>query len=421
MLESGAAGRAAVPSGASTGEHEALELRDGEPKRYLGKGVLEGGRERERDDRARARRAWTRSTRCAIDGALIELDGTDEQGAARRERDPRACRWRRRRPRPHAVGLPLYRYLGGADARAPAGAADERPQRRRARRQQRRHPGVHDRAGRRADRSPRRCAWASRSFHALRERAARARARRPPSATRAASRPNLAINEEALDVLLEAIERGRLQAAARRSALALDVAASELLRERRATCSRPRRSRSATPRAMVELLRATGATRYPIVSIEDGLAEDDWDGLGAADRRRSATACSSSATTCSSRTRAPARAGHRGGRRELDPRQGEPDRHADRDARLRCAWRSACRLHRRHLAPLAARPRTRRSPTSRWPRTPGRSRPDRSSRTDRVAKYNQLLRIEEQLGNAARFAGPRCVLSFAGGGVLAVE
>ena len=63
ILESGAVGRAAVPSGAITGEHEAVELRDGDEERYLGKGVLHGRAERRGDDRARARRRWTRPTR----------------------------------------------------------------------------------------------------------------------------------------------------------------------------------------------------------------------------------------------------------------------------------------------------------------------------------------------------------------------
>ena len=63
VLEGGGVGRAAVPSGASTGEHEAVELRDGDKKRYLGKGVRKAVAQRQRRDRARARSAWTRSTR----------------------------------------------------------------------------------------------------------------------------------------------------------------------------------------------------------------------------------------------------------------------------------------------------------------------------------------------------------------------
>jgi enolase len=96
-LDSGAMGRAAVPSGASTGAHEAVELRDGDKKRYGGKGVAEGGPGGERRDRicCRASMRWSRS----IDRALIELSTARQQGPARRQRHP-PRRWpspRRRR------------------------------------------------------------------------------------------------------------------------------------------------------------------------------------------------------------------------------------------------------------------------------------------------------------------------------------
>ena len=78
-LDSGALGRAAVPSGASTGVHEAVELRDGGAE-WGGKGVATGGRERRRRDRRRAARASTRPTRRALDERLIELDGTPNKG-----------------------------------------------------------------------------------------------------------------------------------------------------------------------------------------------------------------------------------------------------------------------------------------------------------------------------------------------------
>ena len=137
ILEDGALGRAAVPSGATTGAHEAVELRDGDKGRYLGKGVLQGGRQRQRRDRStrsagidaarpgRDRRADDRARRHA------------EQGQARRQRHPRRHRWPSPRRRPQAAGLPLYRYLGGAQRQRAAGADDEHHQRRRARRQHR--------------------------------------------------------------------------------------------------------------------------------------------------------------------------------------------------------------------------------------------------------------------------------------------
>ena len=137
MLDGGAPGRAAVPSGASTGEHEALELRDGDKKRYLGKGVLEGGRER-RTPRSRT--------------ALVGLDARDQAGRSTRRCSSSTARRTRAKLGANAIlGVSLAVARAAADrpacrstatsaasgAHAAAGAADEHHQRRRARRQQR--------------------------------------------------------------------------------------------------------------------------------------------------------------------------------------------------------------------------------------------------------------------------------------------
>ena len=161
VLEDGSIGRAAVPSGASTGAHEAVELRDGDKARYLGKGVQKaveavngeifealerhGGRGTgpDRPDHDRSRRHA-------------------EQEPARRQRHPRRVARLRQgggRILRHAA-LSLCRRHLGADA---AGADDEHHQWRRACRQPDRLPGIHDHAGRRRDASPRRCAAARRS------------------------------------------------------------------------------------------------------------------------------------------------------------------------------------------------------------------------------------------------------------------
>ena len=115
ILEDGAMGRAAVPSGASTGEHEAVELRDGDKERYGGKGVLQavaGGERRDRRRAGRRRRGGPAPDR----PTLIELDGTHEQGPAGRQRHPRRLPGGRARPAAELAALPLYRYLGGASA-----------------------------------------------------------------------------------------------------------------------------------------------------------------------------------------------------------------------------------------------------------------------------------------------------------------
>ena len=160
LLESGVMGRAAVPSGASTGSREAIELRDGDKSRYGGKGVLKAvehvNTEISRGDR-RPRRHRAGVHRQDADRPRRHR----EQVAPRRQRDARGVdgggQGRGRGVRPAA--LPLLRRLGRD---ADAGADDERDQRRRARQQQPRLPGVHDRAGRARSRSARRCAAAPR-------------------------------------------------------------------------------------------------------------------------------------------------------------------------------------------------------------------------------------------------------------------
>ena len=160
LLESGTMGRAAVPSGASTGSREAIELRDGDKARYLGKGVLKAV-EHINTEICEAVLGLDASEQAFLDRTLIDLDGTENKAAsAPTRRSP--YRWRWRRAAAEESGLPLYRYFGGSGGDADAGADDERHQRRRAREQQPRPAGVHDHPGRRADASAKRCATAPR-------------------------------------------------------------------------------------------------------------------------------------------------------------------------------------------------------------------------------------------------------------------
>ena len=154
LLESGTMGRAAVPSGASTGSREAIELRDGDKSRYLGKGVLKAV-EHINTEISEAVLGLDASEQAFLDKTLIDLDGTENKSrlganamlAVSHGRGPR----RGRRIRPAAV--PLLRRHG---RHAAAGADDERHQRRRARQQQPGPAGVHDHPGGRAElpRSP---------------------------------------------------------------------------------------------------------------------------------------------------------------------------------------------------------------------------------------------------------------------------
>ena len=143
-LDDGTVGRAAVPSGASTGEYEACELRDGDPARYLGKGTTQAV-EYVNHDIAEALIGLNVLDQTYIDKLLIQLDGTPNKsrlGANAILGASLACA----KAASESLGLPLYAYLGGRQCQDPPRADDEHPQRRCPRHQQRGHPGVHDHA-----------------------------------------------------------------------------------------------------------------------------------------------------------------------------------------------------------------------------------------------------------------------------------
>ena len=149
VLEDGSKGRAAVPSGASTGAHEAVELRDGDKKRYGGKGVRKAV-DAVNGEIFDALGGMDAEAQAKIDETLIALDGTPNKGRLGANAilgvslaAAKAAAIAKREP--------LYRYVGGTAARTAAGADDEHHQWRRACRQSDRLPGIHDHAGRRAE------------------------------------------------------------------------------------------------------------------------------------------------------------------------------------------------------------------------------------------------------------------------------
>ena len=134
-LIGGVGGRAAVPSGASTGEHEAVELRDGDKKRYVGKGVLKAV-DNVNGEIAKALAKMDAADQRALDQRMVELDGTENKGRLGANAIL-AVSMAAARASAAAFGLPLYRYLGGSRRQHFADADDEHSQRRRSRRQQR--------------------------------------------------------------------------------------------------------------------------------------------------------------------------------------------------------------------------------------------------------------------------------------------
>ncbi len=364
LLEDGTVSRAAVPSGASTGAFEAYELRDGDKSRYLGKGVLKAV-DAVLDVLGPAIEGFDATDQRLIDAELIELDGTDNKkklganailGVLARRREGR-----RRLGRPAAVPLPRRTERAHA-----AGADDEHHQRWRARRQRRRHPGVHDPADRRRD-LQRGLRWGVETYHALKA-ILHGKGLSTGLGDEGGFAPDLASNRAALDLLVEAIAKAGFTPG-KDIALGLDVAATEFFENGVYTFE----GKQIDGRRADRVLRRT-RRRLPARHHRGPAGRGRLGRLGAPHRASSAPRCRSSATTSSSPTRSASRQGIELRRRQLDPRQGQPDRHAHRDARRRVASRSAAATPpSSRTAP--ARPRTPRSPTSPSRSTPARSRP----------------------------------------------
>jgi enolase len=270
-LESGAMGRAAVPSGASTGEREALELRDGDADRYLGKGVLKAV-DNVNNNIAAELLGWDSSDQAGIDQKLIELDGTETKsslGANAMLGVSLACA----RATAEELGLSLYQYIGGTNARElplpmlnilnggahadnnvdiqefmimPAGAGSFKEALR----------------------------MSTEIFHTL-KKVLKGRGYNTSVGDEGGFAPNLKSNEEALEVIIEAIKQAGYKPG-EDVLLALDVAASELYEDGKYTLANEAQPVK-SPAELVAFYEDL-VNRYPIISIEDGMAENDWDG-----------------------------------------------------------------------------------------------------------------------------------------------
>src|SRR5881396_3050225 len=256
-LASGAAGRAAVPSGASTGEHEAVELRDGDHKRFLGKGVLEAVKNVNEVIGPRLE-GMSAEEQIAVDYAMLDLDGTPNKshlGANAILSVSMAAA----RAAAQDAGLPLYRYLGGPVANVlPVPMMNIL------------NGGAH--AANNVDFQefmvvpigaesfPEGLRVGVEVFHALKK---------------VLAKRNLSSDEAALEAVMAAIEAAGLEPG-KDVAIALDPAASEFYQDGKYVFKKSGAG-TKTPEEMVALYKSW-IDRYPIVSIEDGLAEDDWSG-----------------------------------------------------------------------------------------------------------------------------------------------
>jgi len=270
-LRDGAFGRAAVPSGASTGEHEAIELRDGDKKRFLGKGVLQAV-ENINIAIARALGGHEASSQFEIDRRMIELDGTvnkEKLGAnAILAVSMAVCRAAAR-----SAGQPLYRYLGGMTAgRMPVPMMNIL------------NGGVHADntvdfqefmimpVG--ADSFAHALRMGVETFHTL-KKVLKQKGYSTSVGDEGGFAPALKSNDEAIELILEAIEAAGFSPG-KDVALALDPASSEMYQDGDYVFFKSDKSKKSAEQ-MVELY-ADWVSKYPILSIEDGLAQDDWKG-----------------------------------------------------------------------------------------------------------------------------------------------
>ncbi len=394
-LVSGTVGRAIVPSGASTGEHEAVELRDGDKKRYLGKGVLKAV-ENVNSEIARALANFNAADQAALDRKMIELDGTKNKGRLGANAIL-AVSMAAARAAANEYGLPLYRYLGGA-------AANTLPV-----------PMMNIlNGGAHADNNvdfqefmvmpvgapsfSEALRWGVEVFHTLKG-VLKKRGYNTAVGDEGGFAPSVKSNVEAIEVVLEAIQQAGYKPGQQIS-IALDPAASELYKDGKYVFKKSDKSAKSSE----EMVRywAEWAKDYPIVSIEDGLAEDDWDGWAMLTKElggKIQLVGDDLFVTNVERLQMGIDKGIANSILIKVNQIGTVSETLDAiDLARRNAYTSVI-SHRSgesedtFIADLAVASGA------------GQIKTGSASRTDRVAKYNQLLRIEEALGDGERFLG----------------
>lgn len=390
--EDSAFGRATVPSGASTGEHEALELRDGDKSRFLGKGVLKAVKNVNEVIAPELLGADAKSQE-TIDKTLIDLDGTPNKanlGANATLGVSLAVA----RAAASSLGLPLYRYLGGASANIlPVPQMNII------------NGGVH--ADNNLDVQEfmivplgfERFSDAIRAgvevFHNL-----KAILKKRGSSTSVGDEggfaPNLASNEEAIESALEAIEKAGYKPGEDVS-LALDPASSEFFDNGQYTIEGSQHDAS----QMVELYK-TWVDRYPIISLEDPMAEDDWDGWKLLTAELGSRVQIVGDDIFVTNTERLARGIEEGVANSILIKVNQIGTLTETLKTIEMAKGASMSFVISHrsgetedsiIADIAVATGA------------GQIKTGSASRSDRIAKYNQLLRIEEELGAEARFLG----------------
>ncbi|GAA5346299.1 enolase [Planifilum fimeticola] len=393
-LESGARGRAIVPSGASTGAHEAVELRDGDKERYLGKGVLKAV-QNVNDVIAPKLEGMDALEQVAIDRLLIDLDGTPNKGKLGANAIL-GVSMAVARAAAEALGMPLYAYLGGFNAKVlPVPMMNILN------------------GGKHADNNvdiqefmimpvgAKSFAEGLRMgvevFHSLKS-VLKEKGLATSVGDEGGFAPNLSSNEEALQTIMAAIERAGYRPG-EDVRLALDVASTELYRDGAYHLAGEGVTKSADE--MIAYYREL-VEKYPIVSIEDGLAEDDWEGwkkLTEALGGKVQLVGDDLFVTNTERLSRGIEAGVGNSILIKVNQIGTLTETFDAVEMAKRAGYTAVISHRSGetedttIADIAVATGA------------GQIKTGAPSRTDRVAKYNQLLRIEEELNASARYPG----------------
>lgn len=395
-LEDGAVGRAAVPSGASTGVHEAVELRDGDKERYLGKGVTKAV-DNVNDIIAEAIIGLEATRQTEIDELLVRLDGTPNKGKLGANAIL-GVSMAVAKAAAASVGLPLYLYLGGV-------AAKELPV-----------PMMNIlNGGQHADNNVDIQEFmimpvGAKSFaEALRMNAEiyhnlkallKSKGLSTALGDEGGFAPDLKCNEEAIEVILEAVEKAGYKPG-EDIVIALDVASSEMYEDGKYNLAGEGIVK--TSAEMVDYL-AVLCEKYPIISIEDGLAEDDWEGWKAlTDKLGGKVQLVGDDLFVTNEERLKAGI-EKGVANAILIKVNQIGTLTETFNAIETAKRAGytCIISHRSgetedttLADIAVAVNA------------GQIKTGAPARTDRVAKYNQLLRIEEDLGKAAKYNGKK--------------
>jgi enolase len=394
-LESGIVGRAAVPSGASTGEHEAVELRDGDKARYGGKGVLNAV-EHVNNTLSGELTGFEALDQAGIDGVMLQLDGTSTKsklGANAILGVSLAVA----KAAARSLNLPLYRYIGGVHAKTlPVPMMNIL------------NGGKH--ADNNVDfqefmivpvKAPsfaEALRMGAEIFHALKSVLSK-KGYNTAVGDEGGFAPNLKSNEEAIDVILQAIDKTGYKAGSE-VYIALDPAASEFTKDGNYVFHKSDNT-TKSPEQMVDYWERW-VDQYPIISIEDGMDENDWDGWKLMTDRlghRIQLVGDDLFVTNTSFLQKGIDMGVANSILVKVNQIGSLTETLDAVGLAKRAGYTAVISHRSGetedttIADIAVATNV------------GQIKTGSASRTDRVAKYNQLLRIEEELGTTASYAG----------------